>query len=239
MTRPTIDDLRSALLATTNAIQTARLVQLAALRNDADMAIEYALSLRERILEAEPCVDTCRRLLAGQIGGRPLPCNHVKALNLATAVYHAVFIASHPEVLKDATIPLQVAEADRLPTMEADAIRHRWSFVREFVFNNAAVVRYDDLIAVVEAESVLAERQLVQSTTKLVLDENTFLSCPDLASKYEVNYRAFAKRLERWRPEHGDDWQEVDRSERWKRGPQYLYRETAVQAIIAALRSSG
>jgi hypothetical protein len=47
---------------------------------------------------------------------------------------------------------------------------------------------------------------------------------------------ALRKRLERWRHENPDHWEEL--ADRKPRQPKYVYREAAVLSVIAELRAS-
>jgi hypothetical protein len=66
-------------------------------------------------------------------------------------------------------------------------------------------------------------------------DTQAWLSARDLAARYEVNYGALRRRLERFRDTSDQGWREV--KGRSVRSANYLYLASAVQHVIEGLRA--
>jgi hypothetical protein len=67
------------------------------------------------------------------------------------------------------------------------------------------------------------------------VDQNAMLSAGDLASRFGVDPEAVRKRLDRWRKGTHDGWSEV--TDRKPREPKYLFRFSAVSAILKEMAS--
>lgn len=68
------------------------------------------------------------------------------------------------------------------------------------------------------------------------LDDDTWLNHADLASKLEIPAEPLRKRLDRWRKQHGEVWQEAMEPRAGE--PQYVYRVGAIRTLLEKARSS-
>jgi hypothetical protein len=68
------------------------------------------------------------------------------------------------------------------------------------------------------------------------LEDDGFYTHKALVEHFGLESEAFRKRLERWRPDHQDDW--LQDTEAKQHAPQFLYRLRAVRPIIEAMKTS-